>query len=45
LDVLAPWPWYIIELEVVGFLILFLLYVPFLIKDWRNKNRTNMVHV
>lgn len=35
LDLLAPWPWYILELEVIGFAILALLYVPFLIKDWR----------
>jgi hypothetical integral membrane protein (TIGR02206 family) len=35
LDLLAPWPWYIIQLEVVGFLILFLLYIPFLWIDRR----------
>jgi hypothetical integral membrane protein (TIGR02206 family) len=35
LDLLAPWPWYILELEAIGFAIFFLLYVPFLIKDWR----------
>ena len=35
LDALAPWPWYIIELEVVGLSILYLLYIPFLVKDWR----------
>ncbi len=33
LDLLAPWPWYVIELEAVGFAILFMLYLPFLIKD------------
>lgn len=37
LDILAPWPWYIIELEAIGFAIFFLLYVPFLFKDWRAK--------
>jgi hypothetical integral membrane protein (TIGR02206 family) len=42
LDLLAPWPWYIIQLEVVGFLILFILYVPFFIKDWQLK-KTNLV--
>ena len=40
LDMLAPWPWYIIELEAVGFAIFFLLYVPFLIKDWNAKQAT-----
>jgi hypothetical integral membrane protein (TIGR02206 family) len=43
LDLLAPWPWYIIQLEVVGFLVLFILYLPFLISDWRTKNQTNIV--
>lgn len=33
LDVLAPWPWYILQLEVIAFAILFVLYLPFLIKD------------
>lgn len=35
IDMLAPWPWYILELEVIGFTIFTLLYVPFFIKDWR----------
>lgn len=34
IDVLAPWPWYILELEVVALAICFILYIPFLIKDW-----------
>lgn len=33
LDVLAPWPWYILQLEVIAFAILFVLYMPFLLKD------------
>ena len=33
LDLLSPWPWYIIELEAVGFTIFFILYLPFLIND------------
>jgi len=37
LDMLAPWPWYIIELEAIGFAIFFLIYVPFLLKDRRAK--------
>lgn len=33
IDALAPWPWYIIELEIVGFVVFFIIYLPFLIKD------------
>lgn len=40
LDVLAPWPLYILQLELIGFSILFLLYLPFLIKDLRLKSQT-----
>jgi len=39
LDMLAPWPWYILELEAIGFAIFFILYIPFLIKDWRAKQQ------
>jgi hypothetical integral membrane protein (TIGR02206 family) len=39
LDALAPWPWYIIELEAIEFAIFFILYIPFLIKDWRAKRQ------
>lgn len=37
LDILAPWPWYILQIEAIGFAIFFLLYLPFLIKDQRAK--------
>jgi hypothetical integral membrane protein (TIGR02206 family) len=37
LDVLAPWPWYILELEAIGAIISLLLYLPFAIADWRKK--------
>lgn len=39
LDALAPWPWYVPELEGVGFAILSILYLSFLIKDWRTKQQ------
>jgi hypothetical integral membrane protein (TIGR02206 family) len=39
LDMLASWPWYILELEAIGFAIFFILYIPFLIKDWRAKQK------
>ncbi|NJN79480.1 MAG: TIGR02206 family membrane protein [Anaerolineales bacterium] len=40
LDLLAPWPLYILQLELIGFAILFVLYIPFLIKDLRLKKQT-----
>jgi hypothetical integral membrane protein (TIGR02206 family) len=33
LDVLWPWPWYIIELEAIGLLMCLILYLPFAIRD------------
>jgi hypothetical integral membrane protein (TIGR02206 family) len=35
IDLMPPWPIYIIYLEVFGFITFFILYIPFLIKDWR----------
>ncbi len=40
LDMLAPWPWYILELEAIGFAIFFILYIPFLVKDWLTKRQS-----
>lgn len=37
MDALSPWPWYIPQLEVVAFAMLFILYIPFLVMDWRAK--------
>ena len=37
LDVLGPWPWYILSMEALGFVIFFLLYLPWMIKDLRAK--------
>lgn len=33
MDALSPWPWYIPQLEVLAFVIFFVMYLPFLIKD------------
>lgn len=33
IDVLGPWPWYILALEAIGFVLFFLLYLPFAIRD------------
>lgn len=38
MDILSPWPWYIPQLEVVAFLIFFIMYLPFLIKDQMAKS-------
>lgn len=35
IDLLAPWPWYILQLEVIGLAIVSLLYIPFALKDLR----------
>jgi hypothetical integral membrane protein (TIGR02206 family) len=37
LDVLPPWPWYILYIEAIGWVMIGLLYLPFLIGDWRAK--------
>ncbi|MBM3124797.1 MAG: TIGR02206 family membrane protein [Chloroflexi bacterium] len=39
LDLLWPWPWYILQLELLGLVIFGILYLPFLISDWRVKTR------
>jgi len=33
IDMLSPWPWYILELEVLALVICFILYLPFMAKD------------
>ena len=40
IDVLGPWPWYILSLEAIGLAICLLLYLPFAIKDWRASVRS-----
>lgn len=37
MDMLSPWPWYILQLEFVAFAIFFVLYIPFLVKDQLTK--------
>jgi len=39
LDVLGPWPWYILSLEVVGFLMGGVLYLPWAVIDLRAKKK------
>ncbi|MBN1430826.1 MAG: TIGR02206 family membrane protein [Anaerolineae bacterium] len=37
IDMLGPWPWYILSLEAVGLAVFLLLYLPFVVKDWQSK--------
>jgi len=37
LDILGPWPAYLLAMEAIGFLFFFILYMPFMIKDLRSK--------
>ena len=44
LDLLPPWPVYILYMEAIGVVSMLLLYLPFVIKDWRESyllNRDN----
>lgn len=41
LDLLPPWPIYIIYMELIGIVTCLLLYIPFIIKDWRTRSITN----
>ena len=40
IDVLGPWPWYILALEAIGFVLFFLLYLPFAIRDAASRRVT-----
>lgn len=41
LDFLGPWPWYILSLEVVAFVLCLLLYLPFLLFErWEQKGKS-----
>lgn len=37
LDMLPPWPIYIMFMEAIGLAFVLLLYLPFAVKDWRDK--------
>jgi hypothetical integral membrane protein (TIGR02206 family) len=37
LDMLPPWPYYILYIEALGMILTLLLYLPFAISDWRKK--------
>jgi hypothetical integral membrane protein (TIGR02206 family) len=44
LDLLPPWPVYIVYMELIGIATMLLLYIPFAVRDWRERyllNRDN----
>ena len=41
LDLLPPWPVYILYMELIGVITIVLLYLPFAIKDWRTGRELN----
>ncbi len=41
LDLLPDWPLYILYMEAIGVMTCLLLYLPFAIKDWREKHRAD----
>lgn len=43
IDVLGPWPWYLLSMEAIGFVLFFLMYLPFAIGDWRNRQTGRVV--
>jgi len=41
LDLLPPWPIYILYMEAIGIITFLILYLPFAIKDWYTKSKLN----
>ena len=41
LDLLPDWPWYILWMEAIGLITFLMLYIPFIIKDWRTRVSAN----
>jgi len=39
ITILAPWPWYLLEFEVLGLVTFLILYLPFAVRDWRKDIR------
>lgn len=35
IDLLGPWPWYIIPLQLIGLLVSVMVYLPWAVHDWR----------
>lgn len=41
IDMLGPWPWYILALEAIGLVMFLLLYLPFAVRDFFTRRATN----
>jgi hypothetical integral membrane protein (TIGR02206 family) len=41
LDVLGPWPWYLLGVEAIGLVVFLLLYLPFAIRDFAGARELN----
>ena len=41
LDYFGPWPWYILVAELIAMPLFLLIYLPYAIKDWKNKSNTD----
>lgn len=41
LDILGPWPWYILSLEGIGIVMYFILYAPFAVKNFFDRRRNS----
>ncbi len=41
LDALPEWPWYLLYMEAIGIVMMLLLYIPFAIKDWRQRKKVS----
>jgi hypothetical integral membrane protein (TIGR02206 family) len=35
LDVLGPYPWYLLSMEALGIVLCILMYLPYAVSDWR----------
>lgn len=40
LDVLGPWPWYILSMQALGVGMVLVLYLPFALRDWQQRKQT-----
>jgi hypothetical integral membrane protein (TIGR02206 family) len=40
IDLLGPWPWYILSLEAIAIMLCLLLYLPYVLRDQRVKAAT-----
>ena len=45
LDLLGPWPWYMLSMQAIGMLLCLLLYLPFALINWNKRNRLPAAHM